>query len=167
MKKLQFVLIAIITTSFFISCQNSKNITKAEDFGPYAFNILKNLDNTSKEDFLNSLFTFEEIKTFAKRHKDSIPKKALDKLDELKKEEYEKRIGGEYDKLKAKGEKYNITWSDIEYSGYKYDERTEGGLTGIRGKLSFKHKDTLYIVRASALRDGESYIPLIIRRLSK
>ncbi|MFK7747022.1 MAG: hypothetical protein AB8B65_01395 [Kordia sp.] len=167
MKKLQFVIIALITTTFFISCQDSKIINKAEDLGHYAFNILKKLDDIPKEEFLNHLFTIEEIKVFAEKYKDSMPERAYESFEKLKKEKYEGTIFGEYEELKKRGEKYTIVWSEIEYSNFTFKKQTQGGLAGIKGVLSFKHKDTLYTVRASALEDGTSYIPLIIRRLNK
>ncbi|MEM6719074.1 MAG: hypothetical protein AAF611_07165 [Bacteroidota bacterium] len=165
MKKLSFVLVAFIAISLCISCQKTKKLSNSEDVGPYVLELLRNFDTTTPEDFKNSLFTLEEIKAFGEKYKDSIPAEAIQSIELLKKEAYDKRINSAYEDIKNGGENYNIDWNAIDFYRFNSDKQTNGGLTGIRGELQFTFNDTIYTVRTTALLIEEKYIPVIVNRL--
>ena len=167
MKKLQFIFCTIIATTFFISCQNPKHISKAEDVGKYVFDFLKNFENTSKEDYLNSLLTLKEFKEFAQKSGSSMQDVVKQSIERLNKKTYDAGLLRQYTLLKEKAKQYNIVWSAIEYKDFSYQERTDDGMTGIRGDLIFKHNDTEYKVLTSALFAENAYIPVVINRLTE
>ncbi|MFK7747023.1 MAG: hypothetical protein AB8B65_01400 [Kordia sp.] len=155
MKKLQIVLIALLTSSLFISCQKSKGVTNADDMGRYAFDILKNLDNVTKYKYVETLFTVDEIKAFGKRNAETLDPKAKKDIDKIEKAEYNERMEKDYFRLKERAKKNNITWNAIEYGDYKFKERDEDGIKGARGKLTFKHGDKTYFVKVTSVHlDG-------------
>ncbi|MFK7747024.1 MAG: hypothetical protein AB8B65_01405 [Kordia sp.] len=167
MKKLQIVLIALLTSSLFISCQKTKGVSNADDMGRYAFDILKNLDNLSSDEFINTLCTAEEIKAFGKRNAETLDPKAKKGIDDIKKESHEERVGRDYDRLKKGAEKNKISWSAIEYDSYDFEERDQDGIKFVQGKLSIKHKDETYIVGINyALMEG-TYMLIRASRLNK
>ena len=167
MKKLQFIFSIILATALLISCQNPKHFSKAEDLGKYTFDFLKKLENVSKEQFLNNLLTLKEFKEFANKKDDSMQDIVKESIERLDKKTYKAGLLRQYTLLKEKGKQYNIVWNDISYVDFTYEQRTDDVMTGIRGNLIFKHKDTEYKVLTSALQDGDIYVPVIINRLSK
>ncbi|WP_298514796.1 hypothetical protein [uncultured Kordia sp.] len=167
MKKLQFIVLAIIATTFFISCQDSKHISNADDLGKYAFDILKKFENSSKEDYVNSLLTLEEFKSFAKKNGDSMQQVVKESIEKLDKKTYESGLLRQYTLLKDKAKELNISWNAIEYGDFTYEERTDDGMTGIRGQLTFTHNGTQYEVSTSALLTDNVYVPVIINQLNE
>jgi len=167
MKKIQIVLITLITTTLFISCQNSKGVSKPDDIGKHALTILKKLDNMTKEEYMSSLFTVEEIKAFGERNAETLTPKAKEGIDKIEKERHEERVKKDYDRLKESAKKNNISWSAIEYDNYEFEERDQDGIKFVRGNLSFKHNDEIYgIGMTSVLVDG-TYMLIRTSRLRK
>lgn len=164
MKKSSFLLITLFIVTFSGYSQNSKNVATADEVGKYAFNVLKNLENTSKEQFKNNLLTIEELKEYVNKHSDSLEefKEEMNKTDNAS---YQERVFKVYNEFKEKKKEFKIVWKDIEYSNFTYDEREEVGLKGIRAKLFFKYKENEYVVRIAAIHIKNAYYPLIIRRL--
>ena len=167
MKKLQFVLIALITATLFISCQNSKGVSKAEDMGKYAFDFLKNLDETTKDGYITTLFTIEEIKAFGERNAETLDPKAKEGIDRIEVQNHKERIGKDYNRLKERGKKHEISWDAIEYDSYDFEEKDKDGIKFVRGKLSFKHKDENYILAISSVLIDGSYMLIRINGLTK
>ncbi|AXG70938.1 hypothetical protein KORDIASMS9_03193 [Kordia sp. SMS9] len=167
MKKLSFVLIVLIATTLFLSCQQSKRLSKSEDVGPYVVHLLKNFENTSLEDFKNKLLTLEEIKAYGKKYADTLSQETIKSIESIKKENYENLTNKAYNDIKAGGEKYNIDWNAITFYQFDFKERTADGLTGIGGELLFTFKDTIYEVRTTALKLENKYIPVIANRLKQ
>ena len=151
MKKLQFVLILLITATLFISCQKTKGVAKPGDMGKYVFDLLKNLDETTKDEYIATLFTVEEIKVFGEQNAETLESKTKEDIEGLNKEKYDEKIGIDYNSLKERGKRHGISWNAIEYGDYDFKERDEDGLKGARGTLTFKHGDKSYSVRITSV----------------
>ncbi len=147
MKKLQLVLLVLISAAFFMSCENSKGVTNPDDMGKYAFDMLKEFDNATKNSYINSIFTIEEIKDFGERNAETLAPKAKEDIDRLEKHEYDDRMGRDYNRTKDRAKEAGISWNAIEYAGYEFKELDEEGLKGIRGTLSFTHNDKTYTTK--------------------
>lgn len=168
MKKLIFFLTALFATTFSAHCQTNKKVDTPEDVGKYAFNVLKNFDNISGEEFIDKLFTIEELKAYVEKHMDDTTESEVkDQINRLTVEGYNARIKEEYTVLKEKATKYSIKWNAIEYLAFEYKEKSEQAFTGIRGKLLFTHKGSVYQVDVQAFKIDNKYIPYIILQLSE
>lgn len=157
MKKLQYIFILLMTSTFFIACQNSRGVEKAEDMGKYTFDILKKMDNVSKDDYLKAVFTIEEIKEFGKTHAEKIGVKNTKEIANLTTEEYNGRMERDFNRIKEAEKKYSIVWNNIEYSDYTFETREENNMNGTRGNILFKHNDLNYSMRVSALNIDGTY----------
>lgn len=164
MKKLSLLLIVLLITSFSGYSQNSKAVATTDEVGKYTFNVLKNLDNTSEKEFVNSLFTIDELKEFVNKHTDSL-QDIKQQINSMEDGEYYKRVSEVYNEMKGSAKQFNIVLKDITYSDFTFEERTDEGLKGIRGKVTFKYKETEYQVRVAALEVDNKYIPVIIRKI--
>ena len=168
MKNISFLLVVFFISTFSSYSQDAKSVPSADEVGKYTFNVLKNFENTSEEEFVNSLMTIEEIKKFAEKVTDTTAANRLKKeASEMDPASYYKRVAEVYHDLKEKGKQYNIVWKDIKYSDFTYELREKRGIKGIEGVLVFTYKEAEYKVKTDALQDGSSYIPIIIRKLFK
>ncbi len=167
MKKLSFIIIVLITVSLLISCQKTKRLSTSTDVGPYVFQLLKNFEGTSLEDFKNKLLTLEEIKAYGKKYADTLSKEAIKTIEDIKKENYENLTNRAYKSIQDGKEKYHIDWNAITFYQFDFKEQTAGGLTGIRGELLFSFKDTIYEVRTTALKLENLYVPVVVNRLKQ
>ena len=168
MKKSSFFLIALFIAVFSGYSQNSKSAATADEVGKYAFNILKKLDKTSEEEFVNSLLTIEEVKVYVEKVSDTAAANRLKKeIKNMDPADYYKKVSEVYHDLKEKGKEYKIVWKDIIYSNFTYELREKRGLKGLEGVLVFTYKETEYKVKTDALQDGDAYLPIIVRKLFK
>jgi hypothetical protein len=167
MKKIYCIFPLLITSMLFIACQNARGVKKAEDMGKYAFDVLKKFDNTSKKEYLKTIFTFEEVKEFGKTHADEIGEKGLKEIASLTAEDYNGRMERDFNSIKEKTEKHSIVWNDIEYSEYTYEAKKEDNIQGTRGEIVFKHNDNTYSVRVSALLVDDTYTLIRLSRLNQ
>ena len=167
MKKTYYIFTLLITSILFIACQNTRGVENAEDMGKYAFDILKKIDNTSKEAYLKTIFTIEEVKEFGKTHAEEIGERAQKEIASLTVEDYNGRMERDYKKIKNITANDSIVWKNIEYSDYTYETKLEDGMKGTRGELFFKYNDTDYSIRVSALNVDEVYTLVRLSRLSK
>lgn len=167
MKKLYCIFALLITATLFIACQNAKGVTKADDMGKFAFEILKKLDHTSKDDYLKIILTIEEIKEFGENNADKIGERGKKQIDNLTAEDYNARMEGDFMRVKEEAEKYGIVWNEIEYSDYTYETKEEDNMIGTRGNLLFKYNDTTYSIRVAALLIDDIYTLIRLDRLNK
>lgn len=151
MKKLQLVLIVLMTSTFFIACQNSKGVSKPDDLGKYTFDILKGFDSATKDSYIKSIFTVEEIKAFGERNAETLTPEAKEDIDGLQKDEYDSRMGNDYNRIKEKASEIGISWDAIEYFDYKFTEKDQDGLKGTRGTLLFKYDGKTYTVKVTGV----------------
>ena len=157
MKKLQLIAFVLITSALFISCKDSKSVSKPDDLGKYVFDILKDFDNVTKDGYINTILTVEEIKAFGERNAETLDPKAKKSIDRLEKDEYDDRMGRDFNRIKEKAQKAGVAWDAIEYANYEFEERDENGMTSYRGVLTFKHADEAYSVRVIGVLLEGSY----------
>ena len=167
MKKIQLIVTVLVAAALFISCKNSKGVSKPDDIGKYAFAMLKDFDNITKDNYINSIFTIDEIKAFGKRNAETLESKALKEIKRLEKGNYNRRMGNDYNRLKERAKKEEISWNAIAYDDYEFEERDEDGIKAYRGKLTFKHKDKTYNVSTISVLIEETYTLVRIFRLNK
>ncbi len=167
MKKLYYIFALLITSTLFIACQNSKGVAKAEDMGKYVFDVLKKMDNTSKDDYIQTIFTIEEVKEFGKNNADIINERGRKQIADLTAEKYNERMEIDYNSIKKAAENYGIVWNAIEYSDYTYEDKEEDNVKGTKGEVLFKHNDVTYSVNVSALIVADSYRLIRLSRLVK
>jgi hypothetical protein len=167
MKKLYYIFALLITSTLFIACQNSKGVAKAEDMGTYVFDVLKKMDNTSKDAYIQTIFTFEEVKEFGENNADLISERGRKEIANLDADKYNDRMERDYNRIKEEAEKFSIVWNAIEYSDYTYEDKEEDNVKGTKGQVLFKHNDVTYSVNVSALIVADSYRLIRLSRLAK
>ncbi|MBC8756145.1 hypothetical protein H2O64_15825 [Kordia sp. YSTF-M3] len=167
MKKLYYIFALVITSTLFIACQNSKGVAKAEDMGKYVFDVLKKMDNTSKDDYIKTIFTFEEVKEFGENNADKISERGRKEIANLEADKYNGRMESDYNRIKEAAEKNSIVWNAIEYSDYMYEDKEEDNVKGTKGEVLFKHNDVTYSVNVSSLIVDDKYRLIRLSRLAK
>jgi len=167
MKKTYYIFTIALTAILFVACQNGSGVEKAEDMGKYAFDILKKFDNTSKEDYIKTIFTIEEVKEFGKKNADIISEQGKKEIANLTVEEYNGRMERDFNRIQQETKDFNIVWSEIEYSDYTYESREQDNIKGTRGDLIFKHNDITYTIKISALLVDNTYTLIRINRLNR
>ncbi|WP_298514800.1 hypothetical protein [uncultured Kordia sp.] len=167
MKKIAFLFIIFLTTTFSAYCQDTKSDFNANELGKEAFNILKELDKSSEKDFINKLYSLQEIKAFINKKLDTVPSEIRENINQMTTEEYHKKVIDEFNDLKKVGKQYSIDWNSIEYSDFTYEKREESGLKGLRGELVFKSQNEAYIVDVEAILVEDIYEIMIVTILVK
>ncbi|WP_298514798.1 hypothetical protein [uncultured Kordia sp.] len=167
MKKITFLLVVFLTATFSVYSQDSKGVTNPDDVGKRALDILKKFENTSEIEFRNSMMTIEEVKEFVNKQEDSAMGRMKEDINKMDIAEYQKRVAKVYNDLKEKTKEFNIVWKDIEYVDFTYEVRNKRGLKGVEGEVFFKYKETEYKVKTDAVKNGDVYMPVIVRSLRK
>lgn len=167
MKKLHYIFALFVTTFLFIACQPSKSVEKPEDMGTYAFNMLKKLDDMSKDDYIKTIFTVEEVKEFGKKNADKISERGKKEIASLTAEDYNARMERDFNSIIEDGKEYGIVWKNIQYSDYTFEAKEEDNIAGTKGKVLFKHNDTTYAVGVSALIVDAGYRLIRLSRLTE
>ncbi|MEM6685325.1 MAG: hypothetical protein AAF617_05960, partial [Bacteroidota bacterium] len=128
MKKLQLVLVTLMIACMSSSCKTTKGVTNFDEFGTYVFSILKDFDNLTKNSYVNTVVTADEIKTFGEQNAATLSPKNKKDIDGLNKKDYTIRMARDYYRINERAEKAGISWDTIEYVNYKYDFTDEGGM---------------------------------------
>ena len=166
MKKLQLTCVSLIVL-LFVSCETSKGVSTAEDIGTYAFDILKDFDNMTKNSYVNTILTLEEVKDFVKQNAETLDERTIKNIERQKSIEYKDRMGRDYNRIKERAHKADLTFADIQYTDYTFEEEDEGGIKVCMGKLAFTHNDNPYTVRITAVLLGNRYRLARMRSLRK
>lgn len=166
MKKTLLLICSIIFISMIVSCEKSK-FKEPDQIGKYAFDILKSMQDITKEDYINHFVSVEDLREYVKRNEDKIEDKIKNKMTSLTKEEVASEIGEDFNRLKKKAIESGIIWKDIEYQDYTYKLEKEGSLEGTIGDLYFKYNAETYRVKISTILLEHGYALVEVKRLKK
>lgn len=156
-----------MTATLLISCQKSKEIASSDDIGSYAFNLLNTIENTTEEEYLNKLYTYEELQQYVKNNPDQFEKEFKDNVAVLTKENYNSRNRKDYKNLKDIAAAFNINWATIEPITFKYWPRAKNGVKSIKGDLYFTHNQQDYKIIVTAFDIGNAFVISKIEKLEK
>lgn len=159
--------IVMCTTILFSSCQNSKELTSSDDIGTYAFGILTQLNTCTEQEFLQNLYTYEEMNAYVKKHSYEFEKEFLDNYAVVTKTNFDSRLIKDYKKLKETGTSFLIDWTAIEPIEFKYWPRAKYGVKSMKGDLFFGYDKKAYKVTVTAFEAGDSYFVTKIENLQK
>ncbi|WP_430413239.1 hypothetical protein [Kordia sp.] len=168
MKKVQYIFTLLICiTTLMISCQKNKEIPTSDDIGTHAFYLLNNFENTSEKEYINSMYTYEELKSYVQKNADSLENDFKENIAVLTKENFNSRIKKDYKNLKETATSFNIDWNDIEAINFQYWPRAKYGIESLKGDLFFTHDTKNYKVTVTSLKVGNSYFITKIEALKE
>lgn len=167
MKKIAILFVLCSLTTLFISCGSSSLIKEPDAVGTHAFKILKDIQNTSKQDFINKLLTIETLREAIKKDENGFSEKMKNEITRMTKEDYNSRIARDYNELKKQAIDYNIVWNKIKYIDYTYKIKEKNGDKSTDGKLYFSHNSQTYTVSISTITIGEKFAIIELERLRK
>lgn len=160
MKKIasKFVLIILIVT--FISCDKNNKITNPNEIGQQVFNVLQNLQSTTKEDFQEYFLEIDQIRGLARDDRFELTENFKNELTSVSKEDYQNIISEKYNTLKESAIFNEITLKDINYLDFIYKTKISDGLTIIEGTLYFKYKNKTYFTESEHVHLIDQFTPV-------
>ncbi|WP_298427827.1 hypothetical protein [uncultured Kordia sp.] len=168
MKKVQYIVsFLIIAATLLISCQKNKRTVTADEIGTYAFNLLSNIENTTEQEYIEHLYTFGELRAYAKKNADSLVDEMKQSIAVMTKDNYDARSKRDLKTLKNSGASFQIDWSTIEPVTFKYWPRAKNGIHSIKGDLYFTHNQENYKIIITAFDTGDGFIVSKIENLQK
>jgi len=163
--KLEFRIGLIALLFAFISCSSNK-VSEPEQIGKQVFEILKNISTDSRENYLKSFLSVEEIRALGKSEDAFIDESLRNEMTSLLKEEWMSRMDSDYNRIKEKAARAGINWKEIKYLDFVYEIETEKGIKGCTGKLYFGFNDKSYNIETTSLWNGTEYRLMRITDLS-
>lgn len=117
-------LIITISLFFSIGIVHSQTMQKPQDFSLKVFNILKNLDKQTTEEYINN---FEKIDVIREDVRSDGRMSDEDKYDFLtiSKDIWETKILSDRARIISKGVELKISWDSIVYSDFIYIEKPD------------------------------------------
>lgn len=168
MKKVQYIVsFLVITATLLISCQKTTKIVSADEIGTYAFNLLQGIDNATEQEYIQSLYTYEELRAYAKKNADSLVGEFKESIAVLTKANYNSRSKRDYKNLKDLAASFNINWATIEPVTFKYWPRAKNGIKSIKGDLYFTHNQQNFKIIVTAFDTGNGFVVSKIENLQK
>ena len=166
---MQLISKAVLFTTLLtlISCQPA-SIKEPEQIGRQVFKILKNIDDNSKEDYISNFLSIEEIQQLATNEKLVKDADTRNEMTSITKEEWNKRIEMDYNRIQIKSKEYGINWNNIEYLVFPNIPINEGELIkGCHGELFFKCKGKSFKVNVTSFWNSREYRLLTIENLTR
>ncbi len=166
MKKLSYLFVLLMTSTFFISCQQTQELKEPDTVGKYAFDLLKKIPDISKQAYMDRLLTIEQLRDFAKNDSE-ISEKTKNRMTKVSKEDFNAGMERNYNKIKKKAIEYGIVWNAIEYMDYTYKTEERNGIKGITGDMYFKYKNETYTIEVNAMNLTNEFAIVEIESLRK
>lgn len=163
MKKVILILTLILT----ISCGTESKVKKPSDIGNEVFNILKNLQNTSQEEFKMNFPPIDEIRGLAQDDRFDLTNSMKNQLTSIEIETYEKYIEKAYNEIKKDAINKGIILSDITYLEFIYETKDRGGLEVIDGILYFKYDGETYEIDSEYVNLKDKFVMAKIHGIDK
>lgn len=169
MKKTHSIFTLLVFVSIlFTSCQSdTKKLASSDDIGTYAFGVLTSLVDISEQEYMQRLYTFEEMNAYVKAHSYEFEKEFLDNYSVVTKANFNARLSKDYQKLKKDGENLGIDWTAIESIEFKYWPRAKYGVKAMKGDLFFGYNKKAYKVTVTAFEANDGYFVSKIENLQK
>jgi len=130
---------------------NNTGLLEPIDVGNQVFNMLKNLDNSTKESFVSNFLTIEEIWEIGKQLNEN-----SEQFTSISEDRWQLIIESVYERIKLQGNNWNINWEEIKYSDFEFKKEEENGINGFKGTLFFKFNENSFKIDLfSILHDGK------------
>ncbi|OXB00783.1 hypothetical protein B0A81_20290 [Flavobacterium plurextorum] len=168
--KLLKITFLILTLSLF-SC-DKKSISKPEDVGKNIFELLKNIDKKTIDDYNLQVITYEELKALANDKKAKLGN-FRSEIQVMTSVEFRRRTLIYLHKLQNRGKNYKIDWSKITYSDFVFEVIESnipdfgGESKYLKGETYFKNTDgKIYLVQSVSYYDGKGYKTILVSGLA-
>ncbi len=177
----RIILLSVIIVSIITSCGKSE-INKPEDIGKQVFEILKNINKTTKQDYVNNFVSPQIIlNIYEGVDVDSLKKSFLlnngdeEMWDNKLKEELLKisekqgqEIEDDYNRIKKRAGEYGINWEEVKYLDFTYEMGTEDYIYNkhlynrkspqmCKAQLFLKYEDKPFSVKVKSLLINGKY----------
>ena len=156
MKKMNFK-VFFVAIIFALSACSTNNIKEPEQIGKQVFEILKNISNSSKANYIDNFLSIEEIRELGKDEEVVKDEDTRNEMTSMLKEKWIGRIEKDYNRIKEKGGKSGINWNNIEYLDFVYELKDKDGLKICEGELYFKFNDKSFKIETSSIFNGKEY----------
>ena len=163
MKKFIFILALV-------SCNNLNFDAKTtelskEEVGKYAYNILKNINNMSEEEFVTNFISKNEILDLGVKIK--VDEDIINRIEQTTEDKWKQRAVKKMKRIRKKAIEYNINWENIEYLDVIFEEIEVDGFPSVTGDLFFTYDENKYKTSVVAFQNGDKYQLGIIEGLNK
>ena len=153
----KFKLVFLLALGLCFTACSSGKLDEPEKVGKHVFNMLQKMNTLSFEEYSNYFITLEELRALGENEEVVTSEETRNMLTSYEKQEYDENLKFSFEMLKEEAGNNLVLWEDIEYFDFTYEKKTEAGITGIEGKLTFQYNDTSYLVFVSAIWDGNEY----------
>jgi len=154
MKKFFFSILVLTSCNSLSSDVKTVELPK-EAIGEYAFNILKNINNMSEDEFMSSFISKEEALLLAK--KIELDENIISRIEQTSGDKWKSRGIKKMKKIRTKAVGYNINWDKIEYLDALLEDDEVDGFPTVSGDLFFSHDKKIYKTSIVAFRNGNKY----------
>jgi hypothetical protein len=144
---------------------SSHNIKDPEQIGNRVFNILKNINNSSKEDYINNFISIEEIGELLKNAENIKGTDTSNLMNSITKENIIRSLEKDYNRIKDKGSKLGISWNEIQYYHYFFKVEENDVIKSCKGKLVFIINDRYFEIKITSIFIGTEYRLVTIKGL--
>lgn len=157
--------IALIILIIALASCSTKSIKEPEQLGKQVFEILKNISNENKENYISNFISIEEIRELGKNEKLVKDESTRNEMTSMLKEKWISQIEKEYNKIKEKAGEVGLNWNKIEYLDFVYELKERGGMKMCEGALYFKFNEKSFKIEAFAVWDGNEYKLAVVENL--
>jgi hypothetical protein len=143
----------------FLSCKKEdKSFETPEKVAAHTFEVLKNIDKKSNEEFLQEVMTYQEFKDLANNPNAKLGEIVKSNFESVSEEAYTDTSRRDFNDIKETGKTYNIDWSSITFSDFKHLVHEFDNMKGLRVETYFKNKDgQIYFVKSQSFYEGKGY----------
>ncbi|RZJ53377.1 MAG: hypothetical protein EOO44_08725 [Flavobacterium sp.] len=137
---------------------NDKSFETPEEVAAYTFEVLKNIDKKTNEEFLEQVITYKEFKDLAHNPNAKLGDAVKSKLESVSEGAFTDTSIRDFNDIKKTGKEYYIDWSSITFSEFKHSVMEVGNMKGLKLQTHFKNKDgQIYFVNSLSFYDGKGY----------
>lgn len=152
------ILLLIVMTLTLYSCDQKKTFTEPNDLGKEVFNLIKNVNSKSFEEYKKQVISYDEIKNLINDSSIPISESFRNELKSVSTEKYNEVILKDYNRTKSEGLDFNIDWSKIIYRDFIYEIQEVDGGKGLIGRTYFQSQnDKTFSIKCEAFFDGKGY----------
>lgn len=151
--------------AFAFTDYSSHNMKDPEQIGNQVFKILKNINSSSKNDYISNFISIEEIRELLKKEEVSKDTDTSNLMHSITKENIIRSLEKDYNRIIDKGRKLGIRWNEIQYLHFFSESEEEAGIKVCEGDLYFKCNDTYFRIKIASIFNGTEHRLVTIKGL--